>query len=93
MNEKEKSLKFADIMGCHITAESTQLYIPYSNEALGLAQFAEILLKFPEVMTIRTPYKRVTDDYIEVSLWSIKEPTQENILDEVLRLNDVDIDE
>ena len=99
MNEYEKSLKLAKLMGLsyniidckdgymtieptcdHIRRESGDVvqYTPYESDEEGLAQFAAILLKFPEVMEFSTE-------------WTYNKPTQANILDEILRMNGVEI--
>jgi len=83
MNEKEKSLKLAKLMGWPITAKNTQLYTPYSNHAVGLAQFAAILLH-DEAETKHIIIGMITDDI---------EFTQGNFLDMKLKFYRVDIDE
>ena len=95
MNEQEKSLELAELMGWklvtifgdadwHIVREPAFLnndkfpvLEPYAYDADGLAQFAAILLKFPEVF----------EDFMYEFI-----PTQSNILDEILRMNGVEID-
>jgi len=97
MNEREKSLKLAELMGWVVftysppfirfqTSIGKKLMIldPYGDTPDGLAQFAAIPLKFPEVM------KRLKQDIFTGQSWDI-EPTQANILDEILRMNGVDV--
>jgi len=105
MNEYEKSLKLAKLMGLsyniidckdgymtieptcdHIRRESGDVvqYTPYESDEEGLAQFAAILLKFPEVFPERL------ESYVGFEGW-IKKPTQANILDEILVMNGVEI--
>ena len=98
MNEQEKSLKLAELMEwetrltCIVknAPSSVKVYAdkesgigfaelqPYSKEEIGLSQFAAILLKFPEVMEFSTE-------------WTYNKPTQANILNEILRMNGVEI--
>jgi hypothetical protein len=62
---------------------------PYEGNQHGLAQFAAILLKFPEAMT---SYGMKCDG--SVYLCDSPDdcpPTQSNILDEILRMNGVDV--
>jgi len=101
MTEQEKSLKLAELMGWDVGNDSQtgRLVVtirhgmsgwflePYAGDTTGgLAQFAAILLKFPEVM------KRIYwyDDAIQHCVDTIP-PTQTNILDEVLAMHGVDI--
>jgi len=98
MNEQEKSLKLAELMGWEIVDSDeaghyTVLYPfdsdalnPYSSQPFGLAQFAAILLKFPEVMAKTEGVWEMTESY-----WETHKPTQANILDEILAMNGVDI--
>jgi len=101
--EKQKSLALAELMGLkyhapydkdeYITIKPTSSHIqrefgedvkykPYASDEEGLAQFAAILLKFPEVM----PYFVNNDGTVSTKL-EYGEPTQVNILDEILRMN------
>lgn len=100
MNGQEKSLALAVLMGWELVStqgnhwinnwgytasHSVDCYLdPYNN----LAQFAAILLKFPEVMGRRVAHPTIDPDRgMSVSLWTIVEPTQENILDEIIKMN------
>ena len=65
---------------------------PYAETSDGLAQFATILLKFPKVMSRKETYN-YDDGPVMFSVWKSVEPTQTNILDEILRMNGVDIDD
>lgn len=110
MNEQEKSLALAKLMGwrtqgciCWLPYEVKAAYRPYGSESntaevqpykdneVGLAQFAAILLKFPEVMHELSGY----DDHPEHGgvgeNFFNEPPTQANILDEILRMNGVEI--
>jgi len=97
-----KELALAKLMGwkLHQTDTKSQLYElrdksfrylegdyqplePYSETIAGLAQFASILLRFSQVMTL--------SHACHEPIWNAKEPTQENILDEILRMNGVAI--
>jgi len=90
MNETEKSLKLAKLMrwrvdndGCAYLFDSgLQPVNPYDTGAFGLSQFASILLKFSEVFSV----KRYGDNK-----WDWDDPTQSNILDEILRMNGEDL--
>ena len=102
MNEQEKSIKLAELMGWERKpnpysngAYADEDYVwdvdvrlingvyPYASHEFGLAQFAAILLKFPEVM-IRFMWGGEHGKYFI-------NPTQSNILDEILRMNGVEI--
>jgi len=92
MNKEEKALKLADLMGWKIEIDDegiaytdTTLLQPYADSETGKAQFASILLKFPEVMNMNPK-----EGYFG-GIDHLFEPTQANILDEVLRLNGVEI--
>jgi len=61
---------------------SGNLY-PYEN----LAQFAAILLKFPDVLAEMCSYDDVDSVVRLKSRWNGIRPTQANILDEILRMN------
>ena len=70
---------------------------PYdeNEEAIGRCQFAAILLKFPEVMLrFKWRYRPIVLDAESKArakkIWNIQ-PTQANILDEILRMNGVDV--
>jgi len=93
--EKQKSLALAELAGWRITIDRTlpdklktmintggpewfQLCL-YSESHCGLAQFAAILLTFPEVMEL---FKCVNEMTGEFSI----APNQANILDEILRM-------
>ncbi|MDX8383422.1 MAG: hypothetical protein R8M45_05030 [Ghiorsea sp.] len=90
MNEQEKSLEHARIMGWRIYQKSfgdiyTRVKVydygvslrPYADDEEGLAQFAAILLKYLQ-----------DDDMPPLLMF---DPTQENILNEILVNNDVEI--
>ena len=87
--EEQKSLALAKLMGYKKHSDGTWTdgkgywpnvagggygrFVPYENSTLGKAQFATILLEF------KTPFF--------VKTWSAGlEPTQTNILDEILRM-------
>ena len=105
MNEPEKSLELAKLMlwqkaswnnsGVVDSDAETEPYLFCSQElgplmlnpyhpVDGLAQFAAILLKFPEVLYEPDSYGVLWGAHVE--------PTQANILDEILRMNGVEID-
>lgn len=108
MNEQEKSLKLAELMGwrivyheeCYANVQKdsgnplkTESLEPYCEDSnLGLAQFAAILLKNMEVLAhfCRADIRSEQDNEFSVEL--VGEPTQANILDEILRMNGVAID-
>jgi len=109
MTEQEKSLKLAELMGWRKYPHSPDMkrgvsysvrgidgmpsasivdLEPYAATPIGRVQFAAILLKFPEVIT------HFVDGEGELSTANTYgEPTQANILDEILRMNGEDIDE
>jgi len=105
MHETEKSLKLAELMGWDVVRRPQRderviisdygrnlggnvTLCPYRNTVSGCSQFALILLRFPEVMN------EVKDMSMSSETYGIGvEPTQANILDEILRMNDVNIDE
>lgn len=67
---------------------------PYDDKEFGMgsAQFAAILLKFPEVMDQANNYGFADGMLICCSKHeSYYEPTQANILDEILRMNGVEL--
>jgi len=93
MKEKEKSLELSKLMGWDVTEIRGNKVIcnniefqgqrlePYAQSSYGLAQFAAILLKFPLAMQQMT-------SFIGIGPW-LREPTQSNILDEILRMSGV----
>jgi len=96
MNEQEKSLKLAELMGWVYlsngdywrTADTAEASLcPYDDDTIGRNQFAAILLKFPEVI-----FNFAMKGDSKYKEWNKKdEPTQKNILDEILRMNGVDV--
>lgn len=92
MNTELKSLELARLMGWKINKSwilrtpylASHELNPYEQDVYGLAQFAAILLKFPWVM-----YQFVQQN--DSSGIGIKEPTQANILDEILAMNGLDV--
>lgn len=115
MNIKDKSLALAELMGwertspdhegictCDMGNVYNNLCCPYTLSITGLAQFAAILLKFPEVMAgFDMHVWQHSDDkttccmcgtaYVKGESIYCKLPTQANILDEILRMNGVEI--
>jgi len=98
MNEQEKSLKLAELMGWDIKVDplgfayfecNNGKLVPYELSRNGLAQFAAILLKFPEVMHAYVSKYQAHGNPSDILRWKRK-PTQANILDEILRMNGVD---
>jgi len=99
MNEKEKSLELAKLMGWR-EFKSTGAYMifseyelselkPYCSDTHGLAQFGAILLQFQGVFGLNCFSSYIKNkDTCSNFVWD-KEPTQENILDEILRMNGV----
>ena len=64
----------------------------HDDKILSLAQFAAILLKFPEVMARIVNYEEsLWEWYPSADANGHLEPTQANILDEILRMNGVDV--
>jgi len=67
---------------------------PYKHTAYSMAQFATILLTFPEVMS-RTEDRwhsgsfEDDDGWGTESIWLHREPNQANILDAVLAMHDM----
>ena len=57
----------------------------------GRAQFAAILLRFPKVMERFVEAYEVEYEAIEIEIIN-EQPTQANILDEILRMNGKEID-
>jgi len=101
MKEKEKSLELAKLMGWTDTKSIHEMLrhdvwvvwggrhnrlCMYEANNDGLAQFAAILLKFPEVFEYAEGggYLKPTEHG-----GCDMAPTQENILDEILRMNGV----
>ena len=106
MNEYEKSLKLAELMGwkLHLGTDyeywsgmakdlggisnyDCQSLHPYTN----LAQFAAIFLKFRDVMYNPCFESYDTHKGLSYSEPIDKEPTQANILDEILAMSGVEI--
>jgi len=105
MNEQEKSLKLAELMGWevekHIYSDlsittcirgTDEELCPYEYED-GLAQFAAILLEFIEVMYSHAIVNTLTyaEGCYEFAWNNDEQPTQAKILDEILRMKGVDI--
>jgi len=99
MNTQEKSLKLAELMGWkpkwnNMACEGVPKIFdygflePYASGNNGRAQFAAILLKFPEVMGRHDLYMW---NHPNGAAIGATEPTQANILDEILRMNGVDV--
>ena len=103
MSVSEKSLKLAELMGWttqdsslgyhYITSKAFNACVlaPYTEgeENIGRCQFAAILLKFPEVMNNSNLVW--WDSYNDCQNEDYVEPTQANILDEILRMNGVEL--
>ena len=96
MTEQEKSLKLSELMGWRLYENEGKFFThdmgclcPYNElpRGSGRAQFAAILLRFPEVMA---RFVGVKNEY-EITMLPWNEPTQANILDEILRMNGVDV--
>lgn len=111
MNEHEKSLKLAELMGWKVeTVEewhwpqfisvvpygcsSTNSLRPYDESPDGRAQFAAILLRFPEVFEsfVEQSVEGTNIDGTEqcADFWPNGEPTQANLLDAILRMNGIE---
>jgi len=100
MNEAQKSMELAKLMGWKLTKKliikknhsyhlgNTPL-MPYSRKVSGRAQFADILLKFPEVMCNFVEVITCGDEQLCGEIELSWKPTQQNILDEILRMNGV----
>ena len=99
MNTEGKSMMLAKLMGWgiyggRVTDEVGSDRIgfcepcPYSDTQQGLAQFAAIMLRFPEVLA---RFKLMDSGEWMGGLIG-GEPTQSNILDEILRMNGKEID-
>ena len=90
MNEQDKSLELAKLMGWRAGDNMGQTHLqPYDNSIIGLAQFATILLKFPEVLSqydcrvLHNPRNTMWKDGVK--------PSQENMLDAILKMNGIRI--
>lgn len=92
--EEEKSLALAELMGLIVSEDNSvmsrnafdrshdwKVYNPYEGNIAGLAQFAAILLRFPEV------FDSVEDVIISCEDGAMRPFNQANILDEILRMN------
>ena len=102
MTEREKSLELAELMGWKVYwedngAESVPVLKMGNRQIAGtlntynnLAQFAAILLKYPEVL-VRPRFIGCLNNK-ELAYPDYNKPTQENILDEILRMNSVEIE-
>ena len=99
MNKHDKSIKLAELMGWDVFLNCNdklvmegelelQLVNPYSDNDCGKAQFTDILMKFPEIIIAFTNNFTCDCCAADCPIWT-KEPTQENILDEILRMNGV----
>ena len=92
MNTQDKSLKLAELdgrWGKEFIPQVVKLKVfnPYSDDERGLAQFAAILLKFPEVM-----HKCfMVEGDSRLFLLGGYPATQEYILDKILRMNGVEL--
>lgn len=108
MNIKDKNKKLAELAGIK-TSESGLGFIyivdsrqnewkiisPYEKSINGLAQFAYVFLKWPNVMLEFVELSCGCDSIGDSCCGKIimKElPTQAEILDEILRMNDIKID-
>jgi len=111
MNEQEKSLKLAELMGFaieyigppdmatgysrhtmfHKVSGAMRSWEPYKESTFGLSQFAAILLRFPEVMTRQSFTNHFANAGLSYRSHFQLEPTQANILNEILRMNGVDV--
>ena len=101
MNTQEKSLKLAELMGWIIGYGPTRItaigagchcqyrFEPYENTHDGLAQFAAILLKYKEVMARFCGVAEVNEGVRVAQIGG--GVTQTNILDEILRMNGVEL--
>jgi len=95
---KEKSRMLAELMGWNPYGIHDNAYYmvsfmgnivraePYLGTKKGLAQFAAILLKFPEVMMEWSYIHTDGIGWIDGADKSCGKPTQANILDEILRM-------
>lgn len=105
---EEKSLALAELMGWKISVfdrEAPYVDTPFRNYSdlamyedseRGLAQFAAILLKFPEVMELSFSYYEdegwLEYDDNEKAWVHYDKPTQSTILDEILRINGYEVE-
>jgi len=107
MKEQEKSIELAKLMGWDMSDVLGKDYIttsmgqpeflaqmclrPYGSMPNDLAQFAAILLKFPEVMMMfafdKDDSRWLDNKDSEDGDLFYGEPTQEAILDEILRMH------
>jgi len=90
MNEQGKSLALAKLMGWTGGDNMGQAHLqPYDNSIIGLAQFAAILLKFPEVLSqydckvLHNPRNTMWKDGVK--------PSQESMLDTILEINGISL--
>jgi len=100
MNEKEKSLELAKLMGWRVHVYDTHVNFdggvidgvlqPYEKSKSGLAQFGAIELQHKKVM-MRFAFDLCDDRWLDSKDGELfhGEPTQENILDEILKLHGV----
>ena len=99
--EKQKSLALAELSGWNPSSSSDGIFIscmppwsggetlcPYVKSQQGYAQFAAILLKFPEVVPRMCKNKWHKQGMQNVSRIELRDanPTKEIILDEILRM-------
>lgn len=105
MNTEEKSSKLAELFGNfhNLTIGSGQCYSdtpfcgsliidPYKTHNVGRAQFAAILLKFPEVMDQFTACDAAARPWAKYhnaanGFCAHRKPAQSDILDEILRMS------
>jgi len=94
LSVEEKSLMLANLMGWEPDHDDPNYYwvkefpvmlCMYEDNPEGLAQFAAILLKFPESVS---GYARKCER-ADFSGWFGDSSTQENLLDEILQMNEV----
>ena len=102
MNTQEKSLKLAELMGWkpkwnNMACEGVPKIFdygflePYASGNNGRAQFAAILLKFPEVMARWCYITKDDENKFDTTGAIIVQPYQGAILDEILRMNGVEL--
>jgi len=103
MTHKEKSLELAKLMGWYVHVYDTHVNFesaifegvlqPYEKNEYGLAQFAAILLKFPEVIFRQADITSIDTgkDIGFDSRWHYYDFNQTEILDEILRMNGVEL--
>ena len=107
MTEQEKSLALAKLMGwkveqkeffndvdCCYRKGCWEVLCPYKGTTVGSAQFAAILLAFPEVMAplINMYRALIVSQYNEQGSPTFRfkrKPTQRDVLDEILRMKGV----